>query len=77
MSSSTTTTTMEKGNAFANFDDEAVYNESKRHVLDPNTTNFVVEFGKEEAQIAYKVKADHISELLTAERAPGRPVRWM
>lgn len=68
---------MEKSNAFADFDDKAVYEESKKHVLHPNTTNFVVEFGKEEAQIAYNVTADNVSELLTSERVPGRPVRWM
>lgn len=73
MSSSTT----EKENLFADFDDEPTYEKSKLQALDPNTHNFVVEFGKGDAQIAFNLLSDDVEALLKAERAVERPVRWM
>ena len=62
---------------FADFDDKHTYEEGKLLALDPATRNFVVEFGKDEAQIAWDLRPDDVDSLLKAERSVERPVRWM
>jgi hypothetical protein len=68
---------LEKDGRFADFDDQETYDESQSRALEENTRNFVVEFGKHEAQIAFDLQADDIENLLKAERSLERPVRWM
>lgn len=62
---------------FANFDDKAVYDQSLAQVLDESTRNFVVEFGKEEAKIAFDLVVQDIEGLLQSGVPPERSVRWM
>lgn len=67
----------EKGVQFADLDDEQVYDDSHIRALERTTRNFVVEFGKDAAEIAFDLQADDIENLLKAERAQERPIRWM
>jgi hypothetical protein len=69
-----TTTTADK---FSNFDDADVYNESLERNLRDATRNFVVEFGADEARIAFNVSTEGVSNLLKAKRSSKLPVRWM
>lgn len=62
---------------FLDFDDEAVYADSSNRALDESTRNFVVEFGTDEAQIAFDLNAEDIRTILNEERSAERPVRWM
>ena len=62
---------------FADFDNENIYDESYARALKPSTRNFVVEFGKNEAQIAFDLEAEDIEDLLKVEKTVERPVRWM
>ena len=72
---------MAKDGFFANFDDQAICDASLERALNEKTRNFVVEFGRCEAQIAFDLNADQVEELLNepsteAERVRP-PVRWM
>lgn len=69
--------TMEKDGQFADFDDEQTYNDSQSRALLERTRNFVVQFGKEEAQIAFDLDADDVQTLLDTPSPVERPVRWM
>ena len=68
---------MAKNGIFDNFDDEEVYNASQRRALDELTRNFVVEFGKSKAQIAFDWGTGDITKLFGSERNEETPVRWM
>ena len=68
---------MEKDGRFADFDDEQTYNDSQSRALLERTRNFVVQFGKEEAQIAFNLDADDVQTLLETPNPVERPVRWM
>lgn len=74
---SSATTTEKEQTPFEDFDDQQIYEASKLRALQPNTRNFVVEFGKDDAQIAFDLLPDDVERLLKAERAVERPVRWM
>lgn len=67
---------MEDG-LFQNYDRPSEYADSQRLALDPASRNFVVEFGKNEAQIAFNLDVDKLKHLLKTKRSPARPVRWM
>jgi hypothetical protein len=60
-----------------NFDDRAVYERSLEQVLEESTLNFVVEFGKEEAKIAFDLSMEKTKGLLASDLPNERPVRWM
>lgn len=62
---------------FADFDDRDKYSQSLAKVLDESTRNFVVEFGKAEAKIAFNLAADDVKGLLKTGLLQERPVRWM
>ena len=62
---------------FRNFDDPAVYKESQERNLRDPTYNFVVEFGAEDARIAFNVSTDDVSVLLKEKITGKRCVRWM
>jgi hypothetical protein len=68
---------MEKDGQFADFDDKQTYNDSQSRALLERTRNFVVQFGKEEAQIAFDLDADDVQTLLDTPSPVERPVRWM
>lgn len=68
---------MEKTASFENFDDETVYNRSQARALVDSTHNFAVEFGKDQAVIAFDLLAEDIQKLLNAERQLETPIRWM
>ena len=68
---------MENNGHFADFDDETVYKESQLCALNESTYNFVVEFGKSNAHIAFDLGTGDIQNLLGSERKEGKPVRWM
>ncbi|RFU36044.1 hypothetical protein B7463_g357, partial [Scytalidium lignicola] len=68
---------MDKEGLFRNYDDDLVYQESKARALKSTTHNFVVEFGKKEAQIAFDLDRPQIEHIFEAERSPARPGRWM
>lgn len=74
---SSATTTEREQTIFADFDDKQVYDGSRLLALDPKTRNFVVEFGKDAAQIAFDLSSEDVEDLLTAKRVDERPVRWM
>lgn len=67
----------EKDVSFANFDVLATYDESLARVLDQTTRNFVVEFGRREARIAFNLGADDVKAWLASASPAQRPVRWM
>ncbi len=69
--------TMEKDGDFANFDNEQTYNESQKRALNEATRNFVVNFGANEAKIAFDLQADGIRDILYHVAPAERPVRWM
>lgn len=62
---------------FNDFDDKGVYDRSQSLALDHATRNFVVEFAKENAHIAFNLNPNDVQELLSTVREPRRPVRWM
>ena len=62
---------------FKNFDDENVYNQSQDHALNHATKNFVVEFGKEQAHIAFNIDVNDVQTMLSTAHEPEKPVRWM
>lgn len=68
---------MEKSGLFEDFDDKAVYDQSQARALNNLTHNFIVEFGKERAQIVFDLGSKDVKALLNAERDPARPIRWM
>ena len=68
---------MEDDKKFADFDDETIYGKSLARACLPTTLNFAVEFGKEEARIAFDLSANDVQTLLESSAPQGRPVRWM
>jgi len=62
---------------FKDFDDEGVYNQSRALALNNATRNFVVEFGKEQAHIAFDLDVKDVQALLSTVHDPEKPVRWM
>jgi hypothetical protein len=62
---------------FLNYDDDKVYEESTERALNASTENFVVEFGVDEAQIAFDLGDADLEELLRTPQPQERPVRWM
>ncbi|CCD52177.1 hypothetical protein ACHAPF_003417 [Botrytis cinerea] len=72
---------MEKNGTFADFDQQVIYEDSLDRAGDENTRNFVVEFGKLEARIAFDLNANHVKRLLdepsTQAERDRPPVRWI
>jgi hypothetical protein len=79
---------MEKNGRFENFDEQFVYDASVARALDAKTLNFVVEFSKSEARIAFDLDSEGMNNII--DRNPKRksshdadsiadrfPVRWM
>jgi hypothetical protein len=79
---------MEKNGRFEDFDEQFVYDASVARALDGKTHNFVVEFSKSEARIAFDLDSEGMNNLI--DREPKRksspdqqsiadrfPVRWM
>jgi len=62
---------------FENFDEGGVYTRSRARALNESTRNFVVEFGKDKAHIAFDLDVTDVEALLEAETKPETPVRWM
>ncbi len=68
---------MEKGAQFSDFDDEKVFADSWECAQRLTTGNFVIEFGKGEAQIAFDLTVQDVKDLLERPASGERPVRWM
>ena len=68
---------MEEKVLFDDFDDQAIYDQSQLRAQEEATRNFVVEFGKGKAQIAFELGVRELQSVLDAERALETPVRWM
>jgi hypothetical protein len=68
---------MEKGAQFENFDDEEIYRQAQRRALLGSTRNFVVEFGKNSANIAFDLDEEQIQELIDTPRKEEKRIRWM
>ncbi|ATZ55154.1 hypothetical protein BCIN_11g04390 [Botrytis cinerea B05.10] len=72
---------MEKNGTFADFDQQVIYEDSLDRAGDENTRNFVVEFGKLEARIAFDLNANQVKRLLdepsTQAERDRPPVRWI
>ncbi|TVY54071.1 hypothetical protein LCER1_G005000 [Lachnellula cervina] len=67
----------EKG-AFEDYDNVAVYEKSEELALSASTKNFVVEFGLDEARIAFDLDEERFKSLLhTPQPSDRRPVRWI
>jgi hypothetical protein len=62
---------------FRNFDDVDVYRASQASALDESTRNFIVEFGKAHAHIAFNLGAEDYQEIYESKRPQTKPVRWM
>jgi hypothetical protein len=62
---------------FSNFDEPDVYSESLERNLRDAARNFIVEFGPDEARIAFNVSTEGVSKLLVEKRSLKLPVRWM
>ncbi|TVY44487.1 hypothetical protein LSUB1_G000629 [Lachnellula subtilissima] len=63
---------------FEDYDDVAVYEKSEEQALNASTKNFVVEFGFDEARIAFDLDEKRFKNLLhTPQPADRRPVRWI
>jgi hypothetical protein len=77
MMSSSSITTTAKPNDFVDLDDLDVYDGISAKVCNVATRNFVVEFGKDDAKIAYDLSPAFFGEVLKKERPLDRPVRWM
>lgn len=67
----------ETNGVFADYDNEQVYNSSQTRALREETHNFVVEFGKEGAQVAFDLQQKDVQSLLDTPAPAERPVRWM
>ena len=68
---------MERDGLFADFDNEHVFNASQRWAFDQTTKNFVIEFGLNEAQIAFDLSEGQFREFLEDGAPEQRPIRWM
>jgi hypothetical protein len=68
---------MAENASFEDFDDEEVYRNSELRALDESTRNFVVEFGKAKAHIAFNLGTGDLQKLFDSERNEEKPVRWM
>ncbi|KAG9245642.1 hypothetical protein BJ878DRAFT_418765 [Calycina marina] len=62
---------------FEDFDDQEVYNKSQLLALTDATRNFVIEFGKEEAHIAFNLDDGDVKALLEKVPEVEKPVRWI
>ncbi|EPE36333.1 hypothetical protein GLAREA_05671 [Glarea lozoyensis ATCC 20868] len=66
---------MEKDGRFVNYDDEDYYRKSQEFVKDPSTSNFVVEFGRTKAKIAFDLDVRQFGALISEERPDNRHAR--
>jgi len=64
-------------NEFLDYDDGAFYTRSQEAAHDQKTRNFMVEFGKKQAQIAFDVTLEKVQQVLERPVSQQRPVRWM
>lgn len=64
---------------FRDYDDEIVYRDSQSLALDPSVLNFIVDFGKDSAHIAFDSSPEDVKKLLidTPRNTVERPIRWM
>jgi hypothetical protein len=68
---------MKRDGNFADYDVEEVYEESRAFAKDPSTSNFVVEFGREQAQIAFDLDISQFQTLISKPTPEERQLRWM
>ncbi|KAK6592992.1 ADP-ribosylation factor 1 [Botrytis cinerea] len=71
---------MEKNGTFADFDQQVIYEDSLDRAGDENTRNFVVEFGKLEARIAFDLNANQVKRLLdepSTQAERDRPPQYL
>ncbi len=71
---------MQYHDIFNDYDDEEVFHSVQRDALNRNSRNFVLEFGRDEAQIAFDLEPLAFKGLLdeqTRQRELQYPVRWM
>ncbi|TVY85132.1 hypothetical protein LSUE1_G000421 [Lachnellula suecica] len=62
---------------FQNYDNPDVFKESEQFALDPATKNFVVDFGLDEAQIAFDLGEAEFNSILQTPHPAERPIRWI
>lgn len=62
---------------FRDFDDFDCYDDAARRTSDERSKNFVVCFGADEAQIAFDLVAQDVTDLLNAPARSAYPIRWM
>jgi hypothetical protein len=65
---------------FEDYDDAEVYARIEESLLSDQARNFVVEFGQDEAKIAFNLgptKFERLVKLDDPPRPASRPVRWM
>jgi hypothetical protein len=71
---------MSATNFFENYDDPIVYNAIQGQLCDADAQNFVVEFGADEAKIAFNLDTPKFEQLMKHDNPPRektKPVRWM
>jgi hypothetical protein len=62
---------------FKDFDDPQVFTETEQRAAAENCTNFVLEFGPNNAQIVRDLTKDDFENLLDQDRDEKHPIRWM
>ncbi|KAI9741586.1 MAG: hypothetical protein M1818_004393 [Claussenomyces sp. TS43310] len=69
----------EKADIFGNYDEQFIYDKAQQDALDPNSRNFVVEFGQKNARIGFNLDGESLRRLFeeTNEERVDRPVRWI
>lgn len=66
------------GGCFQDFDDQTVYHKVMNRGMSEATRNFAIQFGKDEAQIAFDLGTEGIQQLLDdGSNRRDHPVRWM
>ncbi|KAG9235638.1 hypothetical protein BJ875DRAFT_458578 [Amylocarpus encephaloides] len=62
---------------FQDYDDDKVFHDAQERARDEASRNFVIEFGKDEAQIAFDLGEQDFNSLLNTPRTPTLPIRWI
>ncbi|KAF2463191.1 uncharacterized protein BDR25DRAFT_307938 [Lindgomyces ingoldianus] len=63
--------------SFRNFDDERNFDLFDRQTRNPNSSNFCIDFGDDDAFCAFDLGADSFSRLLQTPRPPNLHTRWI
>jgi len=63
--------------SFRNLDDERSFELYDREIRNPNTQNFTIDFGEDDAFCAFDLEAESVLRLVHAPRPPNLHTRWI